>query len=530
MRIYHGQSSKKNWLEIILISRNFTALLIFNHFIMFATSTRIKNAMPQRHLRLQRPVEVGSVRMSASKCKAACAFYPSSPSRAAMQKGLVPISQRRGRFGGWEQTAFCAVRRMYAIRQYRRGQNLYNPFAENNHANVYRHNDQEKVAVASQQLYATNNRNTGPFGGDQSPFSIGSQTDPSDFLDISYIGQKYNAVEDVDTNNQQRYTNTDSIDFPEPEINANVATLDSFAPASILGQKQSTSIKEDRPNSNSLDQLKANLQQYRKRQSESLNKSIKAILSDDVINGICTAVPLPAAKEDLLKIKGIGPKKVEMFGTGILNILSAYEPEPVPVSISESSLENIHDDVKEIDSAKESLDQNESKSVANPAPVVILDKAHLRQELKRYRLQQAEGKPAYTIFTNGALDGIYESLPTTNEELLDVKGIGPKKVEMFGDDILAIVSKYTGLRGEARSVEGIGKRTMPVRPAKIDPESLTMEQRRAAEMVLGNYDRTQNVFITGSAGTGKSHLLRYIVETLQNQKKENKKNPYQWRW
>ena len=43
-------------------------------------------------------------------------------------------------------------------------------------------------------------------------------------------------------------------------------------------------------------------------------------------------------------------------------------------------------------------------------------------------------------------------------------------------------------------------------------ESLTDEQRRAAERVL----RGDSVFITGSAGTGKSHVLKYIIQTLQS--------------
>ena len=75
-----------------------------------------------------------------------------------------------------------------------------------------------------------------------------------------------------------------------------------------------------------------------------------------------------------------------------------------------------------------------------------LRKTQLRADLKQYRIQQSAplNKPPYTIFTNAAIDGIYALLPTTKEELLQVKGIGPMKLEMFGEDILEIVSKYTG--------------------------------------------------------------------------------------
>ena len=138
----------------------------------------------------------------------------------------------------------------------------------------------------------------------------------------------------------------------------------------------------------------------------------------------------------------------------------------------------------------------------------------LKDELKQYRIQQSKPvkKPAYTIFTNAALDGIYDTLPTTKEELINIKGIGPKKIEMFGDDILQIVSKYT--KGADSVVEGIQtkKKNLPIRTV-IDRNSLTKEQKYAAGLVLGK--ERQNVFITGSAGTGKSYLLKYIVQELQ---------------
>ncbi len=43
------------------------------------------------------------------------------------------------------------------------------------------------------------------------------------------------------------------------------------------------------------------------------------------------------------------------------------------------------------------------------------------------------------MFKNAALNGIYATLPTTDDELLAVKGIRNKKQEMFREDILDIV-------------------------------------------------------------------------------------------
>jgi len=163
------------------------------------------------------------------------------------------------------------------------------------------------------------------------------------------------------------------------------------------------------------------------------------------------------------------------------------------------------------------------ESDSSPKGVKKITKAQLKIDLKEYRMQQSASleKPAYIVFNNAALNGILAALPTTKAELIEVKGIGPKKIEMFGDDIIEIVSTYTGSKGKNSNsaLEGIGTTRIP-QPTLIDPESLTAEQRLASDFTLGQEKR--NVFITGSAGTGKSYLLKFIVQELQ--KKNNIKS------
>lgn len=147
-------------------------------------------------------------------------------------------------------------------------------------------------------------------------------------------------------------------------------------------------------------------------------------------------------------------------------------------------------------------------------------KSQLRDELRRYRIKQSAplGKPPYFVFSNAAMEGIYRDLPTTAEQLLDVKGIGPKKLDMFGDDILHIVGKYASAEnnGSSSSIGEVKTKAQPApKPPTIDPESLTEEQRHAAHFPL---DSDENVFITGAAGTGKSHVVKYIIQELKRRK------------
>jgi len=129
-----------------------------------------------------------------------------------------------------------------------------------------------------------------------------------------------------------------------------------------------------------------------------------------------------------------------------------------------------------------------------------LRKTQLKQELKDYRLAQSEplGKPAWSVFPNAVLDEIYVRLPTTKQELLDVKGIGPKKLDMYGDDILAIVAPYVG--GATTSKPSVAAPAKPVERPRIRKETLTGEQQEIAERVLSSDG--PNMFVSGSAGTG----------------------------
>jgi DNA helicase-2/ATP-dependent DNA helicase PcrA len=59
--------------------------------------------------------------------------------------------------------------------------------------------------------------------------------------------------------------------------------------------------------------------------------------------------------------------------------------------------------------------------------------------LKRWRLEtaKAEERPAYVIFHNTTLAEIVRRAPRTREELAAVPGVGPAKLERYGDEVLA---------------------------------------------------------------------------------------------
>lgn len=76
-------------------------------------------------------------------------------------------------------------------------------------------------------------------------------------------------------------------------------------------------------------------------------------------------------------------------------------------------------------------------------PAEIPDTA-LAQELKTWRFERAKeiGKPAFVVFSNAALAGIAHLRPTTLTELMEVPGIGPSKLNAYGDEIVSIVQSH----------------------------------------------------------------------------------------
>jgi ATP-dependent DNA helicase RecQ len=65
----------------------------------------------------------------------------------------------------------------------------------------------------------------------------------------------------------------------------------------------------------------------------------------------------------------------------------------------------------------------------------------LRARLRAWRsdIARERGVPAYVVLHDATIDGIVRAWPTTLDELRNVPGIGDKKLEHYGDELLQIV-------------------------------------------------------------------------------------------
>jgi ATP-dependent DNA helicase RecQ len=75
----------------------------------------------------------------------------------------------------------------------------------------------------------------------------------------------------------------------------------------------------------------------------------------------------------------------------------------------------------------------------------------LFEQLRAWRLETAKeiDKPPFVIFHDTVLRRVAACQPTTPEELLAIKGIGPRKLEQYGQAVVAVVKTYrSGQPGE----------------------------------------------------------------------------------
>jgi DNA helicase-2/ATP-dependent DNA helicase PcrA len=64
-------------------------------------------------------------------------------------------------------------------------------------------------------------------------------------------------------------------------------------------------------------------------------------------------------------------------------------------------------------------------------------------ELRQLRERLRDGKPAYVVFDDKTLAAIARALPDSLADLAAVKGVGPTKLEQYGDDVLGVVAAVT---------------------------------------------------------------------------------------
>jgi superfamily II DNA helicase RecQ len=79
------------------------------------------------------------------------------------------------------------------------------------------------------------------------------------------------------------------------------------------------------------------------------------------------------------------------------------------------------------------------KPAAKPGQDLTPGETAVFEELRSLRRHLAAGKPAYTVLSDQALHEIARLRPLTLAELGEIKGMGPVKLERYGNALLAVI-------------------------------------------------------------------------------------------
>lgn len=130
-------------------------------------------------------------------------------------------------------------------------------------------------------------------------------------------------------------------------------------------------------------------------------------------------------KEEMLNISGVGQIKYEKYGKRFEDIIEKYIEE------------------KNIDKSKLNTVSGKPTGLNSEYFNVTTDKK-LYERLREYRLSvsKLEGVLPYMILSSNTLKEISGRYPLNEEQLKDIGGIGPVKINKYGEDIINIVKEY----------------------------------------------------------------------------------------
>lgn len=200
------------------------------------------------------------------------------------------------------------------------------------------------------------------------------------------------------------------------------------------------------------------------------------------------SIKYPITKEEILEISGVGEIKYERYGERFIDIIKAYVIEnniEKEVAVDKNQAEEIEDDYFEVNSDKELLDRL----------------INIREEFaKKLNL------PVQMILSKNTLKEISGRYPDTLEKLKDIGGIGPKKIETYGQQIVEEVDRYI-----------IEKGINPVwKEKKRKKLIIDGETRGASEIALDRLNMGEDIeAISEDMEISISTILGYITDYIK---------------
>jgi hypothetical protein len=172
------------------------------------------------------------------------------------------------------------------------------------------------------------------------------------------------------------------------------------------------------------------------------------------------AAARPQTMEELGAVKGVGPRKLGQYGPAVLDVTRSAPEQPpaAPPPPAEPVIAPASEQIVTNSPDREPGHGIELGPAPVPEPPAAAPAAaetekydptlfeHLRT-WRRIAAQESDQK-AFHVFSDATLKRIAAAQPTTLGELAAVKGVGPKKLEQYGQGVLGVILRYPTQKGE----------------------------------------------------------------------------------
>ncbi len=163
-----------------------------------------------------------------------------------------------------------------------------------------------------------------------------------------------------------------------------------------------------------------------------------------------------------------------------------------------------------------SKEVHEVKSVKKRKSSKELLKEELAVILKTWRMEKSKVMkvPPYVIMTDQTLGQLVERKPIFKNDLLDIDGIGKKRLEQYGADIIDIIQKYLQNQSHSKSVKGmtylvtLGFYSLGMTPAEIAKERGVQEDTIYTHLIY-LYERGEKVDLTKYISNEEIEMIHF---------------------
>ena len=228
------------------------------------------------------------------------------------------------------------------------------------------------------------------------------------------------------------------------------------------------------------------LRYLRREIAEEEKKAPYMIFGDGTLREI--SIKYPINKEEILQVSGVGEVKYERYGERFIEIIREYVATnniKKEVAIEEVQLEEIEDDYFEVNSDNELLER------------LIKIRAELAKKLNL---------PVSMVLSKNTLKEISGRYPNTLDKLKDIGGIGPKKIEGYGQQIVEEVNNYI----IEKSIEPTWKEK------KRKKLIIDGETRSSSEIALDRLNMGEEIeYISEDMEISISTILGYVTDYIK---------------